>query len=242
MTEITASITVIDSATSSSNLVWAAAAQGAPAGTAYLVREQTAGRGRRGAGWSSARGGMYFSILLRPKIAARHWFGLSFVAALAIRQELAACLVDVPVQVKWPNDILAGGGKLCGILLEARDGAVVIGTGVNIAPVDNLPGAKHPATSLLSLGGDDITPDALADRYAGNLLVRAAAYETGGFDPVRMEWLVHCAHIGSMMRVLQSDVHVEGSFAGLGDDGALHLRHSNGERHVVTTGDVELMG
>ena len=45
-----------------------------------------------------------------------------------------------------------------------------------------------------------------------------------------------------MMRVLQSDVHVEGSFAGLGDDGALHLRHSNGERHVVTTGDVELMG
>ena len=82
----TAAITIVDSATSSSDLAWAAAAQGAPSGTAYLVREQTAGRGRRGAGWSSHRGGMYFSILLRPAIDTRHWFGLSFVAALAMRR------------------------------------------------------------------------------------------------------------------------------------------------------------
>ena len=121
-----AAITIVDSATSSSDLVWAAAAQDAPSGTAFLVREQTAGRGRRGAGWSSARGGMYFSILLRPAISQRLWFGLSFVAALAIRQELARCLADVPVMLKWPNDVLAGGGKLCGILLEGRGEAVVM--------------------------------------------------------------------------------------------------------------------
>jgi biotin-[acetyl-CoA-carboxylase] ligase BirA-like protein len=137
-----AAITIVDSATSSSDLVWAAAAQDAPSGTAFLVREQTAGRGRRGAGWSSARGGMYFSILLRPAISQRLWFGLSFVAALAIRQELARCLADVPVMLKWPNDVLAGGGKLCGILLEGRGEAVVIGTGVNIAPVDGVPWCK----------------------------------------------------------------------------------------------------
>ena len=238
----TAAITIVDSATSSSDLAWAAAAQGAPSGTAYLVREQTAGRGRRGAGWSSHRGGMYFSILLRPAIDTRHWFGMSFVAALAMRAELAACLGNVPVQVKWPNDILADGGKICGILLEARNGAVVIGTGANIAPVAPLTGAKHPATSLQSLGGEQVTPEDLADRYAAGLLSRVSTYETEGFAPVRLEWLSHCAHIGSMMRVSLPDMQVEGHFDGLGADGALHLRRADGSRQDVTTGDVELMG
>jgi len=252
-----AAITIVDSATSSSDLVWAAAAQDAPSGTAFLVREQTAGRGRRGAGWSSARGGMYFSILLRPAISQRLWFGLSFVAALAIRQELARCLADVPVMLKWPNDVLAGGGKLCGILLEGRGEAVVIGTGVNIAPVDGVPGAKLPATSLVQLGDSATDPETLARSYADALMSRVAAYEADGFDPVRQEWLSHCAHIEGMMRIARPEKSeglrvgadnsgmnniVEGRFAGLGADGALHLVQDDGERHVITTGDVDLMG
>ena len=241
MTDI-AAITILDSATSSSDLAWAAAAQGAPSGTSFLVREQTAGRGRRGAGWSSHRGGMYFSILLRPAIDTRQWFGLSFVAALAMRAELAACLGNVSVQVKWPNDILADGGKICGILLEVRNGAVVIGTGANIAPVAALHGAKQPATSLQSLSGEQVTPEDLADRYAAGLLSRVSTFETEGFEPVRLEWLSHCAHIGSMMRVSLADMQVEGYFDGLGANGALQLLRADGSRHEVTTGDVELMG
>ena len=252
-----AAITIVDSATSSSDLVWAAAAQDAPSGTAFLVREQTAGRGRRGAGWSSSRGGMYFSMLLRPAISPRLWFGLSFVAALAIRQELARCLANVPVMLKWPNDVLAGGGKLCGILLEARGEVVVIGTGVNIAPVGALPGAKLPATSLVQLGDNTTDPETLARCYADTLMSRVMAYETDGFDPVRREWLSHCAHIEGMMRIARpeqlaakkADAEkggtnniVEGRFAGLGADGALHLMQDDGERHVITTGDVDLVG
>ena len=169
----TAAITIVDSATSSSDLAWAAAAQGAPSGTAYLVREQTAGRGRRGAGWSSHRGGMYFSILLRP--AMIRVTGLACLCGSAgDAGGVAACLGNVPVQVKWPNDILADGGKICGILLEARNDAVVIGTGANIAPVAPLTGAKHPATSLQSLGGEQVTPEDLADRYAAGLLSRVS--------------------------------------------------------------------
>jgi len=238
----TAAITIVDSATSSSDLAWAAAAQGALSGTAYLVREQTAGRGRRGAGWSSHQGGMYFSLLLRPAIDKRHWFGLSFVAALAMRAELAACLGNVPVQVKWPNDIIADGGKICGILLEARNDAVVIGTGANIAPVAPLPGSKHFSTSLQTLGGEQVTPEELADRYTAGLLSRVSKYESEGFEPVRLEWLSHCAHIDSMMRVSLANMQVEGHFDGLGADGALQLRRADGSRQEVTTGDVELMG
>lgn len=237
-----AAITIIDSATSSSDLAWEAAARGAPSGTSYLVLEQTAGRGRRGAGWSSHRGGMYFSILLRPAIDARALFGLSFVAALAIRAELAACLGDIPVLVKWPNDILADDGKICGILIEARNGAVVIGTGANIAHVAPSPGSKHLSTSLQSLGGEQVTPEELADRYAAGLLSRVSKYESEGFEPVRLEWLSHCAHIDSMMRVSLANMQVEGHFVGLSADGALQLRRADGSRQEVTTGDVELMG
>jgi biotin-(acetyl-CoA carboxylase) ligase len=86
---------------------------------------------------------------------------------------------------------------------------------------------------------------------------RVAAYEADGFDPVRQEWLSHCAHIEGMMRIARPGKSeglrvgadnsgmnniVEGRFAGLGADGALHLVQDDGERHVITTGDVDLMG
>lgn len=236
------SLTVVDVASSSSDLAWQAAADGAASGTAFLVGEQTAGRGRRGAAWSSARGGMYLSILLRPAIPPNAFFGLSFVAALAIRAELADCLPAQEICLKWPNDILAGGGKICGILLEARGDSVVIGTGVNIAPVTPVAGARLPATSIHDLGGDDVTPTNLAESYAMNLLARVDDYVRAGFGPVRLEWLRHCAHIDGKVRVSTGTEVMEGFFDNLDTDGALVLRDDAGQRSRVTTGDVELMG
>ena len=100
-------INSVDVATSSSDLAWDAASDAAPAGTAFLVGEQTRGRGRRGASWLSGRGGMYLSILLRPDLTADRFFGLSFVAALAIREEVSRYLAGVPVTLNgrttfWP--------------------------------------------------------------------------------------------------------------------------------------------
>ena len=232
----------VDVASSSSDLAWRAAEDGAASGTAFLVGEQTAGRGRRGAVWSSARGGMYLSILLRPAIASDAFFGLSFIAALAIREELAARLVGKDVRLKWPNDVLAGGGKICGILLEARGDTVVIGTGVNIAPVMPVGGARLPPASVHDLGGLDVTPEDLAESYGRNLLARLDGFVQAGFDPVRLEWLRHCAHIEGQVRVSTGADVVEGLFVDLDSDGALVLRDDAGDLNRVTTGDVELMG
>jgi len=191
----------VDVASSSSDLAWQVAAEGAASGTAFLVGEQTAGRGRRGAAWSSARGGMYLSILLRPAVPPSAFFGLSFVAALAIREELATHLAGQDVRLKWPNDVLAGGGKICGILIEARGEAVVVGTGANIAPVESVAGARIPAVSVHELGGSDVTPADLAEGYGRNLMARVDDYTQSGFEPVRLEWLRHCAHINGQVRV-----------------------------------------
>jgi len=235
------SLTKVDIASSSSDLAWQAAAEGAPSGQAFLVGEQTAGRGRRGASWSSMRGGMYLSVLLRPSLLPQAYFGLSFVAALAIREELGRRLAGYDVRLKWPNDVLVGGGKISGILLEARGHAVVIGTGVNIVPVSAVANARLPAISVNDLGGD-VSPSELAESYGNNLLARVESYVRSGFEPVRLEWLLHCAHIGDRVRVSTGADVIAGLFDDLDTDGALVLRDDADRRIRVTTGDVELMG
>ena len=171
----TAANTIVDSATSSSDLAWTAAAQGAPSGTAYLYASRPQGGAGAGPVGHRTEAACIFQ-LLRPVIDTRHWFGLSLWQRWRCGRNWLR-LGNVPVQVKWPNDILADGGKICGILLEARNGAV-IGTGA-IAPVAPLTG-KHPATSLQSLGGEQVTPEDLADRYAAGLLSRVSTYENEG--------------------------------------------------------------
>jgi len=187
------------------------------------------------------RGGMYLSVLLRPSLLPQAYFGLSFVAALAIREELGRRLAGYDVRLKWPNDVLVGGGKISGILLEARGDAIVIGTGVNIVPVSAVANARLPAISVNDLGGD-VSPPELAESYGNNLLARVESYVRSGFEPVRLEWLLHCAHIGDRVRVSTGADVIAGLFDDLDTDGALVLRDDADRRIRVTTGDVELMG
>ena len=252
----------MDVATSSSDLAWRAAERGAPHGSGFLVAEQTAGRGRRGARWRSGRGGMYFSIVLRPDFATSLWPGLSFVAGLAIGDEIGARLDGGALALKWPNDVIAGGGsigggnsgggkvgagmvgagKIGGVLLEARDDAVVVGTGVNIAAQPTMEGASLRAVSMAELGAGDTSPEELARAYARNLLGRVARFAGEGFAPVRAEWLGRCAHIGGRLRVRLGGEVIEGAFADMDMDGALLLDTGAAAPRRITTGDVELMG
>lgn len=237
------SITTFPTATSSSDIVKQAADEGAPEGTAFLVLEQTAGRGRRGAVWKSAKGGMYLSLLLRPQFPVNEWYGLSFLSALAMREELAAVMPAETLMVKWPNDILvaATGGKICGILIEASGDRMIVGTGANIAPVDTPEGAKQPAVALQDYNAD-ISPQDLAKRYLANLAQRYDAYCHNGFAPVRTEWLAHATHLGKRVSAILNGVTVTGQFEDLGLDGTMQLLDDNGTRHHISTGDVDLIG
>src|SRR5215216_1447665 len=112
------------------------AALGTPEGLCVLAREQTAGRGRRERTWASPKdAGLYLSVVLRPTVEARRWPLLTLAAALAVRDALRESCA-LAADIKWPNDLLAGGRKLCGILAETAEGArgraVVLGVGVNL--------------------------------------------------------------------------------------------------------------
>ena len=236
-------ITVVETATSSSDLVRAAAADGAAEGTGFLVGTQTAGRGRRGRLWASRHGGMYYSVLLKPPFPPDRWFGLSFIACLAIRDVIAGYIVDQTISLKWPNDVvIAGRGKLCGILMEASGDNLIVGTGVNIAPVAPLGDAVFPPVAMDDFAEANVTPHALATAYCTQLARRYAAYAETGFSPVRSEWLSHCVHHQQQMTVHCADMAISGVFTDLAEDGTLTLLADDGLTHHISTGDVELMG
>lgn len=114
--------------------LWELAAAGVPAGTVVLAGTQTAGRGQRGRTWQSGPGGLYLSLLLQPEVPSTHALGLTLASAWGIASSLR-CL-GVPVQVKWPNDLVLEGKKLGGILSETRIAHgtihdVVVGVGLN---------------------------------------------------------------------------------------------------------------
>ena len=247
------SITTEQSATSTSDLAKRAAANGAPSGQAFLAIEQTAGRGRHGRHWDSQKGGMYLSVLLRPSVPVDQWFALSFAASLAVlevvRSHLAKHLSSAEMPqtgLKWPNDVIVAGGKISGILLEVEGKALIVGSGVNIAPVGRV-GSQNIAPIALA----DIWPDGAHDLpqpydFAAAYLDRLAFWYDrfcqSGFGPIRDTWLENALFLGQHVAV-QCDAKVlSGVFHDLGMDGTMLLLDDSGQTRHITTGDVKLLG
>src|SRR5919198_6069394 len=144
------------------------AREGAPAGTLVWAVAQSAGRGRRGHLWQSPPGNLYLSLVLRPDVPPALAPQLGFIAALALGDALDQLAgPGLQLRYKWPNDVLAEGRKIAGILLESETAGagrlefVIIGIGVNIASAPR--DLEYPATSLADQGLPGITPAALLE-------------------------------------------------------------------------------
>lgn len=132
------------------------ARQGCPAGTVILAERQTAGRGRRGSDWFSGEGaGIAVSLILRPTMPRPLWSRLSLVAGLAVAKVLERR--HLIAEIKWPNDVLVTGKKVCGILVEAEGDAVVIGVGLNVGAMALPETLTASATSLSAVSGEDFS-------------------------------------------------------------------------------------
>jgi BirA family biotin operon repressor/biotin-[acetyl-CoA-carboxylase] ligase len=201
---------------------------------------QTAGRGRRGAAWVSAPGNLYTTLLLTepsPQAAAPQ---LSFVAALALHDAVAACAPQLgpALALKWPNDLLLGGAKIAGILIEGESDpafAVAIGIGVNCAHHPD--GTAWPATDLAARGAL-VTPEALLAALAAAMARRLAQWDRGqGFAAIRADWLKRAAGLGGDIRVRLPEREFSGRFEGLDDTGRL-LVTEGGALTAVGAGEV----
>ncbi len=208
---------------------------------------QDAGRGRNGRKWFSKKGNFYASGLYPWAGSIGDKALMSFVAAVALSETLAIYIDPSLITLKWPNDVLVNGAKVAGILLEAGDGWISIGMGINIEHhPDNMP---YPVTHLL----EHISPDQLKltePIYTGlepiladvskNIGIGLSVLLTEGFVPIRRQWLRKAARLGEDISVNVGNDIVTGTFETIGRNGALRLRLANDTFRDVLAGDVLL--
>ena len=220
--------------------VAAKAREGAAEGLVVAADHQTAGRGRLGRSWDTPRGGgLAVSALLRPAgVPAQRWPWLPLLAGVVVVEALRIC-PGVETVLKWPNDVLHGGAKLAGILVErvesAAGPAAVVGIGLNLTV------APHGATSLAAAGGSEVEPETVLTTLIGRLSSRYDEWRGQGGDPA--PWLAAayravCDTVGrDVQAVLPGGATVEGRAVDVDATGRLVLRTPSGDT-PVGAGDV----
>lgn len=226
-----------------------AARSGAPHGALFVADEQLRGRGRRGSVWLSTPGAsLAFSLLLRTRVPPDRagWFALSSGLALrsAVERVLTLSGRASPVSVKWPNDVLCGGKKLAGILVESRVqaaelAAVVIGIGLNLGAVQLPEDVARRATSLETLGVTQPERETLLVTILEELAERLPKLETEtGLRALHAELERHDWLKGRPIRVDE----LRGIAAGIDRSGNLNVDDEFGARRVLSAGHVEILG
>jgi BirA family biotin operon repressor/biotin-[acetyl-CoA-carboxylase] ligase len=219
------------------------AAEGAAEGLAIVADEQTAGRGRLQRAWSSPKGaGLYFSILLRPKLPLDRWPLITFVAALATGDALLDA-TNVQTDIKWPNDLLANERKICGILAEAIETpngrAVVLGIGINLT---NQAFPQELASVATSVANESGRPPEREPLLAALLNALARWYsllqEPDGAEKIVAAWSSRSSYAsGKLVQVTNGDETLQGITRGIENDGALRLETAN-RVQLIRAGDV----
>lgn len=207
------------------------------------AKNQTAGKARRGREWVSSDGNLFASLLLVGDVASRDTSTLPFVASLAVARAIDKSVSGshpLPINIKWPNDVLFSGRKISGILLEATvlpngKRALVIGCGINCrhAPDTTL----FPATSLCKEGYDisaEIVFAALCEAMHHYLLI----WDEGkGFAKIRQEWLERAAGVGEMITARFENHSETGKFVDIDRQGLLVLQTDGGEK-LISAADI----
>jgi len=218
---------------------------GEPHGTIVIAEEQTAGRGRAGRSWISEKSaGIYCSILLRPPIPPAHAPLLTLVAGLAARDAAAEDLDTLP-DIRWPNDLLVGGRKVCGILTEMhaepdRIHYAVIGIGVNVNQSKMPDELSDIATSLRIESGKILSRLELLIRLLRSVDRYYNQFLSDGASPILRRFAEVSSYFkGKRVRITTSTETFTGTTAGLEASGVLRVARDDGREIVpVLSGDV----
>jgi BirA family biotin operon repressor/biotin-[acetyl-CoA-carboxylase] ligase len=211
-------------------------AEAGEAGPLWITAgRQTQGKGRRGRAWETGADNLAATLLLQLEAPPAQAAQLSFAAALAVADLAAHYAPHAVITVKWPNDVLADGRKVSGILLEAGRDWLAIGIGVNLTshPEDT----EFPATSLAAMGVVPPTPEEALVVLAARFAHWQAAWAAQGFAPLRTAWLARAGGLGLPIRARLPHEERQGAFEGIDETGALLLREPGGLR-AITAGEV----
>jgi len=216
----------------------------------FVTPEQTAGRGRRQRAWIAARGNLASSILEVMDVPPATAATLGFAAGLALESALQKLSVEANLRrgsgplkfaLKWPNDVLAGGEKLAGILLEAEAVAasrlaVVVGIGTNVIAAPE--GTPTPATSLAALGVHVGAEELFATLSDAWVEFRGIWDNGKGFAEIRRLWLERAAGLGDPVAIQTGNATIAGTFDTIDEAGCLIVRTAEGKLLPIAAGEV----
>jgi BirA family transcriptional regulator, biotin operon repressor / biotin---[acetyl-CoA-carboxylase] ligase len=221
------------------------ASEGAGEGLSIVADEQTAGRGRLQRAWSSPKGaGLYFSILLQPTIPQEQWPLITFMAALAVGDALSEG-AGVNTDIKWPNDLLSGERKICGILAESVETptgrAVIVGIGINLTAEAYPAEIAEIAISVAEASGRRPERETLlAALLRGLARWYSLLHEVDGVERIVAAWSSRSSFAsGKAVQVANGNEVWQGITRGVERDGALRLETTDGMK-IVRAGDVSL--
>lgn len=223
------------------------AEEGSPHGTFVVADCQKSGRGRRGRSWESpAKSGIFMTLLLRPEIRPDQASMLTLVAAMAVATALRKC-VDIPAQIKWPNDIVLGRKKICGILTEMNTeiediNYVVIGIGINVSNEAFPEEISHMATSIYQESGKTIRRAELIETIWEQFEHYYAVFcKAGDLSGICSEYNGYLANCNQQVRILDPQKPFEGVARGITDQGELIVETEEGIKNVFS-GEVSVRG
>ena len=204
------------------------------AGDWLVASEQSAGKGRQGRQWVSPQGNFFGSTIVDLQPGDPPAPSLSLAAGLALIEAVDVAAPNLPLMLKWPNDLMLGGEKLAGVLLERNGDRIVAGFGVNLASAPQLPGRQ--AASLKGA----LTPYGFAPLLAASFARLLALWRSAEPATLAQAWLLRAHPVGAPLTVhTHPHESVSGTFDGIEADGALRLRTDDGVQ-IVRAGDVSL--
>lgn len=232
--------------TSTNDVAKELAIKGAREGTVIIAETQSRGRGRLGREWVSPKGGIWFSTILRPKVDPQDTFELTFMAAVAVAKTIKS-MFKLNTEIKWPNDVLINGKKVCGILTEMSTRGnivdfVALGVGLN-ANVDANTFPEHLRSSLTSLK-EELKQEVERERFLRALLEELEHYykmfTLKDFSLILKEWKSLASLLGTYVEVVGFDEKIEGWAMDVDQSGALMIKLKDGTVRRVVSGDVTI--
>lgn len=220
--------------------------EGACHGTVVITEMQTAGRGRMGRQWASPEGNLYASMLLRPSVAAERVSCLTLVAAVAVAEAILE-VTNLTPGIKWPNDVVVAGKKLCGILTESKVGAdgvayVVVGVGINVNQSKFSVDLSNMATSLSLQCGDSIDIDALLTVFLAHFEYYYDVFlQTADLSHIMERYNALLVNRNQEVRVISERETVRIAL-GVDSLGGLVVQDMEGNQESIISGEVSVRG
>jgi BirA family biotin operon repressor/biotin-[acetyl-CoA-carboxylase] ligase len=230
--------------TESTNIIAREIAASVDEGTVVIAESQTAGRGRLGRKWISPEGGIWFSIILKPKMQPQYASRITLLAGVCVAKTIRG--LGLPAKIKWPNDVLINGKKVCGILTEIGAEVdlidyLIVGIGIDAnVDTESFPEEiRDSSTSLKKETGKEINRVDFVRKLLEEFELLYLEFQKEGFTEILEEWRNMSATIGEWVKISTQTRTIYGEAIGVDNEGALILETSDGQLEKILAGNCE---